>query len=239
VLAPNYKKVPAATMKKVLEGTYVHIDQLIRQHQSSAPEPTTVTTFTGGLSLVSSSSTRASRTVTDPLGWFEAINSTVMPALTRSASDTTTLDECKMKVQVINNYINYCLAASRCFREYTFENAKNYLETHRQDAMRSINPCNIAEPNTLALTQLLAKSTPSSSSSSSSSSSRQRERSSTHSSSAARPVKDDKCGPFNSYSGCIADPGTCRFVHACRECMSKEHSKTKCPQWMAKNAKRK
>ena len=138
-------------MKTLLEGKNVHIDSLVRQKQSSAIDEKPVA-IGGGLTI-SSSVTRARRTVNEPLVWFEAFLSSIMAATIRRASDATSLDECKSRIESIERFTNYALAATKYFRDYTFISAKNYLESHREHCMSSVSPSNIAMPNTLSISQ--------------------------------------------------------------------------------------
>ena len=230
VLAPHYKKLSSTHVKTLLEGKNVHIDSLVRQKQSSAVDEKIVAEV--GSLTISSSATRARRSVTEPLVWFEAFLSSVMPAHIRRASEATTLDECKHRLESVERFTNYLLAATTYFRDYNFLSAKNYLESHREHCMNSGSPSNIAVPNTLSISQLVANTSTQQSSSSSASKPSDRKQ--------HRPAKrdtDDNCGAFNSYKGCSFN--SCKYKHVCRICGSSDHGKTSCSDFAKKAVKRK
>jgi hypothetical protein len=232
VLAPNQKKLDTKTVKKLLECKYVHIDSCLRQPQSSTTDSQTVAQV-GSLTISSSSTSRA-RTVNDPLTWFEAFNSSVMPAQVRIALTAATFEEAKSRLQHIERLVNYQLAATTYFRQYSFTSAKNYLESHRDECMSLASPRNIAEPNTLSLSRMTPLTTSHSSSSSSSSSTK------SHDNKVGKKYekgKSDNCGSFNSFKGCSYTD--CKFAHICKTCKATDHGQTSCAQWKAKNPKRK
>ena len=186
-------------------------------------------------SLSAASVTRARRTVNEPLVWFEAFLSSIMAATIRRASDATTLDECKTRIESIERFTNYALAATKYFRDYTFISAKNYLESHREHCMSSVSPSNIAMPNTLSISQLVANVSNSQSSVSSRPSSDRK-----HDRSSARSTDNNDCGKFNSRMGCQYG-SDCKYKHECRECKATDHGKSSCPVFLkkAKTPKRK
>ncbi len=232
VLGPSYHRLPSATVKKLLEGKFINIDSLVRQKRSNYDEAGKTVAVVGDLTI-SSTSSRTKRTVNDPLTWYEAMFSSVFPALLRLANQSTSLDECKSRIQTVARYSNFSLAATTYFRQYIFNDAKNYLESHREQATRS-STFDISTPNVLNLNKLSSLPTNQSSSSSSTKSS---DRSNDRQSKRSLNNHTD-CGKFNSREGCTFGD-KCKYPHVCRECQSSEHGKAKCPMFLKKSKQRK
>lgn len=238
-LAPTYKPVAGSEVKKLLKGKYVHIDSLIRQPQSSKNpnESKHISNLGNGVSLHTSSS-KSSRVVKEPLDWFEAMLSSMLPVQVRLASQASTLDEAKTALVSVERYICYSLAAITYFRKYTFDDAKKYLESHRRSCIET--GTNLSEPDILQLTQLtpyvaspqsmLQNTRPHGmivGNQSNNSNNHGRGQRSKH----GKPYNKQDCGKFNSRDGCSYE--NCIFDHVCRHCGSKEHGKSSCPKFVA------
>jgi hypothetical protein len=240
-LAPDLKKLGSSEVRRMMEGKFLPIDKALRQHRSSRTEQNLIT-LGGGYSL--STTNGRVRTVHNHFTWFEAFLSSIMPILIILASKSTTLDECKQRIAVIEQHISYALAALTYFQKYSFVSVKNYLDTHRETCIDNNRDISVPDSQMYVLMQQQsspATSTPPSSSSTSSSSSTASSSTNTasQSNSSAHRNKNDRsstytgneCGKFNSFDGCKNN--ACKFKHSCRHCKQDGHGQTNCDLWKA------
>jgi hypothetical protein len=225
--------VSSKVIKKLKDGKYVHIDQLVRQYQSARTDQHLASI--GSITL-STTSTKA-RTVDKPTDWHEAFLSSILPVIIQQALAESTVDGIKSKVIEIERHVSYGLAALTYFNRFSFTSAKNYLESHRDKCYAQT--ADISEPdipmfNTMQrLAHSSSSTAPSSNSSSSSSSSSASPQSGTNRNRAhsnrSPSYNAEQCGKFNSYDGCPNKQ--CPVKHQCRICKSDEHGQTKCPDF--------
>jgi hypothetical protein len=262
-----YRPVPESVRQQLAEGKFIPIHKLLRAPQSSPhTDKGRHETNIGGGIIVSTAPAPKTRAVQQPLDWFEAFLSTLLPfevqklqlllAHPQSASMAEASgiqsDAAIQQAEKVQRLVCFGLSAAYQFGHSTFDSALAYLESHRQDCTEQRGR-NIAEPNMTAQGQLLlhqvrssASAARSSSSSGSSGSSSSYGRSNgtysggSGSGSSSRGFgspRHDDCGPFNSRDGCSKSAAACGRKHECRLCKSAEHGKASCPQFAPRYGK--
>lgn len=226
-LAPDYMPLKASTVDKLLEGTYVHINKLLRQNTRSADPARSKHTEKLGQLSVSMGQQQTKRVVTTALDWLEAYTSSVLPAQVQAAhecaaaANSSELDE---KHEQLRQSCVYVVAAISYFRKYPNAPAQtvvDYLESHRQTCGDS--GADLSQPDNSMLVGVFASLSASDPAGSSAAAAGH-----AHApASGGMPKRYDHCGLYNR-TGVCPYGNKCKFPHSCSVCKQQGHWRGEC-----------
>lgn len=241
-LAPRLAPLDAATIQKLMAGTFVPASKMLRQQTrtASAPQALSFATVasqadpsaTATLALTSGVPQRPRQLATGH-DWFEAMLSAFLPALVLAAqqllpADATSVPDdvvppLQQTLERLRQTSVYLLHAHTMFARMSAEDTIAYLETHRLNCLQS--GAELSSPDYDMLMNIRSSSSAAGSGSSSSSSSSASATGAAHGS--TQSPGPQICGRFNTPKGCPF-AATCKYTHVCLTCKQAGHPKQSC-----------